>query len=93
MPVQSFAISVTSTPTVLAGSTGSAARGVLRVWIRNRGAATIYLGGTSAITTGGCALSTDDAQLSLVLQPWDVLYGVTSSGTITVNGLRSGDTT
>ena len=89
MPVQGLTIALTTSPTIIAGS--GANRGTLRVIVRNRGAANVYLGG-AAVTSSGYQLSTGDLPLESKLQPWDALYG-TSTGSIVVDVLRMGETT
>jgi hypothetical protein len=61
------------------------------VLLRNRGAATVYLGG-AAVTTSGYPLTTADVPDAITIQPWDTLYGC-STGSISVNVLRFNETT
>lgn len=96
MAVQGLTVTLTTDPTLIAGSNSASTptfgmHGTLRVLIRNRGAATVYLGGAS-VTTAGYPLTTADVPDALVLQPWDTLYG-TSTGSIAVNVLRFNETT
>lgn len=95
MPVQGLLITLTTSATLLAGSTGTdpatAVRGVIRVVVRNRGTGTGYLGGAS-VTTSGFPVTTSDSDLSLLLRQEDVLYG-TSTGAAVAQILRMGETT
>ena len=88
MAIQGLTIALTTSPTVIAGS---ASHGVMRVLIRNRGAGTVYLGG-STVTTSGYPLTTADVPDAIVLYQTESLYG-TSTGSISVNVLRFNETT
>jgi len=89
MPVQGLTVTLTTNPTPIAGVIPHA--GTLRVYVRNRGAANVYLG-SSGVTTSGFQLSTGDPAAGFRLQPPDALYG-TSTGAIVVDVLRTGETT
>lgn len=86
MPLQGLTIAVTTGPTEIAAS----GHGLIRVTLTNRGGGSVYLGG-SDVTTAGYALTTDAPPLGLTLLPYDALYGA-STGSITINVLRSGET-
>ena len=64
--------------------------GTMRVIVR-AGTAPVYLGG-SDVTTAGYLLSTADSPLHLNLLTGESLYG-TSTGSIAVGVLRTGETT
>jgi hypothetical protein len=91
MAVQGLTIALTTSPTAIANVPGGPGFGSLRVIVRNRGAANVYLG-SSGVTTSGYQLSTGDIPLQITLQPWDALYG-TSTGSIVVDVLRMNETT
>lgn len=88
MAAQGLVVAVTTAPTVLAGD---GYHGVIHVTVRNRGAGSIYLGG-SAVTTAGYTLSTADSPLSLKLYQGNTLYAA-STGSISVDVLRVNETT
>lgn len=88
MAVQGLTVTLTTAPTVIAGSS---LHGVLNVVLRNRGAGNVYLG-SSGVTTSGYQLSTGDPPLALTLLTGETLYG-TSTGSITVDLLRLNETT
>ncbi len=86
--MEGLIVGLTTAPTLLAGS-GS--HGNIRVTVRNRGGGNVYLGGP-AVTTAGYQLSTGDVPLTFTIGPGEALYG-TSTGTISVDVMRLGDTT
>lgn len=93
MAVQGLTVALTTNPTPIANVAQGAAggNGSLRVIVRNRGAANVYIGGPT-VSTNGYQLSTGDVPLQITLQPWDALYG-TSTGNIVVDVLRMNETT
>ena len=90
MPLQGLTVTLTTSPVLLAGSTGTG-RGIIRVIVRNRGTGTAYLG-ASDVTTNGFPLTTADNHVDFNLQPWDTLYG-TSTGAAVAQILRLNETT
>lgn len=88
MAVQALTIALTTNPTLIAGD---GVHGNLRVYVRNRGAATVYLG-SSGVTTGGLAVTTSEDAAHVRLNPTESLYGC-STGSIVVGVLRVNETT
>jgi hypothetical protein len=94
MPIQGLTITLTTSPTLIAGSQSSAAFGAhgnLNVLIRNRGAASVYLG-DAAVTTNGFPVTTADVIDPIRLLSGESLYG-TSTAAIGISVLRFGETT
>lgn len=95
MPFQGLNVTLSTSPTAVAGELStdlSAVRhGNLRVLLLNRGAATVYLGG-SAVTTSGFPLTTSENAITVQVLLGETLYG-TSTGSISLGVLRMGETT
>ena len=87
MAFQGLLVTLTTDPTVIAGVS---LHGTMRVLVKP-GSAAVYLGG-SDVTTAGYPLSTADSPLVLNLVTGETLYG-TSTGSIAVGVLRTGETT
>jgi hypothetical protein len=85
---QGALVALTTAPTVIAGS---GTHGVIVVKVRNRGSASVYLGG-SDVTTAGFPLTTADSPLELRVMVGETLYG-TSTGSISIDVLRMNETT
>ena len=91
-------ITVGSTPTIVAGSSGvgTAVAGAGSVSLPTAaliripsGSVTVYFGGSAVTTATGCPLvAGEDLEVDLVNE---ILYAVVSSGTQNINVLRRGD--
>lgn len=81
-------VTVTTSPTAIAGTAGYDAVPGSRHQITNVGSATIYLG-DEAVDTNGHPLPAG-ATIGVVLEKSEILYGVAGSGTVVVSVLSLG---
>lgn len=87
MTVSSAQVSVTTTATRLDPVVDPMRNYSLLV--RNRGAADVYVG-SSGVTSGtGCLVPVNE-DISVVLGPGEILYGITASGTANCHVLKVG---
>ena len=85
--MNSSAITVTTTATLLMAATQTATR---HIYI-NPGANDTYIGGSNVTSTDGVVLP-KNAVAEIVLPPLNALYGITASGSHTIHVLQpSGD--
>ena len=85
--MNSSAITVTTTATLLVASTAAATR---HIYI-NPGANDTYIGGSTVTSTNGVDLPKNTVT-EIVLPPLNALYGITASGSHAINILQpSGD--
>ena len=88
MALQSAAVTVAATATVL--STAAGDREGHRVLILNpSGGVTVYVGGADVSTANGYPVASGGT-LSLALEVGEIVYGIVATGTQAVNVLRSG---
>lgn len=79
-------ITVGTTPTLLA--VGTSNTDPVQVKVKNRGAASIYVGGTDVTTSTGYQIANDDPSEDFYLGASDRLYGICQTGTVVVQVLR-----
>jgi hypothetical protein len=91
MSVQGGTVTLT-TDLVPGAVAGTGVHGVIRVYVRNRGAGSIYLG-SSGVTSGGAQLTTGDPYLPVIVYPGESLYAMSTGGAAVLDVLRMNDTT
>jgi hypothetical protein len=87
MPIISSRVTVAATATVLSDPVRGSLADPIGCIVKNTGGSSIYLGGSAVTSAAGLELAPGET-LNVDLQGGDVLYGITSAGTVAVSVMK-----